>query len=130
VNGIDPAELIVDLLAHGHAVRFRAMGSSMHPVIRSDDYLHVEPIGDAEIETGDVVLALAERGLTAHRVIRSGDGLIVTRGDNSLSADAPLKREAILGRVAWVDRGGEQKRVEPLSPLELAARRIRMRIRR
>jgi signal peptidase I len=129
MSGIDPAELIVDLLARGHAVRFRAKGASMHPVIRSEDYLHVEPIGGGEIETGDVVLAFAERGLTAHRVIRSGDGLIVTRGDNALGADAPLRREAILGRVAWVDRDGEQKSVGRLSALEMAARRIRMRIR-
>jgi hypothetical protein len=64
----------------------------------------VEPTEGARI--GDIVLTLAERGLTAHRVIaRRGDDL-VTRGDNAPAPDAPVHVSRVIGRVAGVERDG------------------------
>lgn len=103
---IAAAEVIIDLLQRGHAVEFRARGDSMHPVIREDDLLHVEPARDVRV--GDVVLTLAERGLTAHRVIAVRGDAITTRGDNTPAEDPVVSRSRVLGRVLWVDRDGQR----------------------
>ena len=105
---MDATELIVDLLAQGHAVQFRARGDSMHPVIRENDLLHVEPVDRATIARGDVVLALADRGLTAHRVVKRKGATIIMRGDNAPANDDPIDESQVLGRVAYVLRNGRQ----------------------
>jgi phage repressor protein C with HTH and peptisase S24 domain len=109
MTAIDAAEVIIDLLQRGHAVEFRVRGDSMHPVIRENDSVHVEP--GREIRRGDVVLTLATRGLTAHRVIAQDGQTIVTRGDNTPEADAPLQLAQVLGKVMWVERDGERRHV-------------------
>lgn len=103
---MDATELIVDLLARGHAVQFRARGDSMYPVIRDNDLLHVEP--GQPIGRGDVVLVLAARGLTAHRVISVSETTVVTRGDNTPAADDPCTRSQVLGKVTYVLRDGKK----------------------
>ena len=108
--------LIVDLLTSGHAVRFRARGHSMYPLIRSDDYLHVEPVPAAEVVRGDVVLARADRGLTAHRVLHvqrdaRGELVLTTRGDNAGAEDALVPATQLLGRVTRAERAGRLYRV-------------------
>lgn len=105
---MDAAELIVDLLERGHAVQFRARGDSMHPLIREDDLLHVEPVERARIARGDVVLALCGRGLTAHRVVARKGATIITRGDNAPANDDPIDESRVLGKVMYVLRNGRQ----------------------
>jgi hypothetical protein len=125
---IDATTVIVDLLQRGHAVQFRARGDSMHPVIRSNDLLHVEPGQNARI--GDVVLTLAARGLTAHRLVSSDGTMCVTRGDNAPDDDPPIQLTGVLGRVTRVERAGIAMHVRPESRLFRALRRLRARIRR
>lgn len=129
---VDAADVIVDLLARGHSVRFRARGHSMHPLIRSDDYLLVVP--PANIARGDVVLTRADRGLTAHRVISIAGDVVITRGDNSPADDAPVRRDRVLGVVTHAERDGEMLRVARLSRLGVFVRsitgRFQLRLRR
>jgi hypothetical protein len=101
----------------------------MHPIIRDDDHVHVEPHDVATIRPGDVVLTMSERGLTVHRVVHLDDALIVTRGDNATAPDPALHTSRILGRVTYVERDGAQQRLDRLSPVALAARRFRIRLR-
>ncbi len=103
----DAVEVIVDLLQRGHAVEFRARGDSMHPVIREGDLLHVEPA--LTFRRGEVVLTIADRGLTAHRVIAIDAETIVTRGDNAPAPDTPLPLARALGKVTWIDRHGTRR---------------------
>lgn len=103
---MDAAELIVDLLSRGHAVEFQVHGDSMYPVIRENDTLHVEPV--RECARGDVVLVLAERGLTAHRVIAKRGTTLILRGDNAPAADDPIEKSQVLGKVTYVLRGGKK----------------------
>lgn len=125
----DPAAVITELLGSGHSVRFRARGDSMHPIIRSDDYLHVEPLDVRTLAEGEVVLTRSERGLTAHRVIACDGATIVTRGDNAPDADGAVDASQVLGRVTYVERDGAARRIDRLSPIALAARRMRIRLR-
>lgn len=103
---VDAVDVIVDLLRRGHAVRFQVRGDSMHPIIREHDFVQVEP--RENVRAGDVVLALAGRGLTAHRVIRIDAATFVMRGDNATAADEQLPVSAILGVVVSVERGGKK----------------------
>jgi signal peptidase I len=102
MSGIDAADVIVDLLRRGHAVQFRVHGDSMHPVIRAEDVVHVEP--SLPFAIGDVVLTQAERGLTTHRVVSVRGNVVVTRGDNVADADPPLDRSRVLGVVTYAER--------------------------
>ena len=106
-------EVIVDLLARGHEVRFRATGDSMHPIIRGEDYLHVIPA--QTVRRGDVVLMLASRGLTAHRVVEVAENTLVTRGDNIAENDAPIDRTRVLGVVTHAERNGRKRRVRSIA---------------
>lgn len=107
MSGVDAAEVIADLLQRGHAVEFRVRGDSMHPAIRDHDLVHVAP--SPNVQVNDVVLTLAERGLTAHRVIAVDGDSIVTRGDNSRERDRAVPRDRVLGRVVWVERNGARR---------------------
>lgn len=123
---MDTTSLIVDLLARGHAVQFRVHGDSMYPVIRENDLLHVEPA--QPVAPGDVVLVLAPRGLTAHRVIARNGTTLVTRGDNAPAADDPIAESAVLGKVVYAIRDG--RRIDVCSAVARAAafaRRLRRR---
>jgi phage repressor protein C with HTH and peptisase S24 domain len=119
---VDAAEVIADLLSRGHSVRFRARGDSMHPIIRSDDQLLVEPV--TTIARGDVVLALADRGLTAHRVIEIRGDAVVTRGDNAPDDDGAIARGRILGRVTHAERNGRLRRVRRATSAMLLLQRL------
>lgn len=123
---LEAADVIADLLARGHSVRFRATGHSMHPIIRCDDYLLVEPV--STIVRGTVVLTLAERGLTAHRVIDVAGETVVTRGDNVTGPDPAIKRSRVLGVVTHAERGGRVRRVIALSGLALTVMRFGLRV--
>ena len=134
---MSPFEITLrDLLAAGHEARFRASGDSMHPVIRSGDYLHVVPCIPSELRRGEVVLAKTTRGLTAHRIVRVGerDGnlRIILRGDNALRSDSPIEAEDVLGRVARIERGTNVRNPAPESAIiirfaAVLARRLRSR---
>lgn len=104
---IDAVDVIVDLLARGHAVEFRVRGDSMHPTIREDELLHVVPVDRASIRRGHIVLVMLERGLTAHRVVRRDGDVIVTRGDNAPHADEAVHIERVMGKV----RVGVRRRI-------------------
>ena len=123
---MNAAEVIADLLARGHSVRFRATGHSMHPLIRCDDYLLVEPV--SQIRRGDVVLTLAERGLTAHRVVDVSRGYVTTRGDNAPGDDDPVEATRVLGLVTHAERDGKMLRVGSASGLVLGVRRFYRRL--
>ena len=108
-----------EVLAAGHAARFRASGDSMYPAIRSGDYLQIGPCDGSKLRIGEIILAMTERGLTAHRVVRIRDsetGLRITmRGDNALRCDRPVAPEDVLGRVESVENGKTARQTAPES---------------
>jgi hypothetical protein len=104
-------ETVEDLLRRGHAVRFHADGWSMHPTIRCGETIVVEPIGNAPVRTGDVLLYRNGHAVIAHRLVliaESSDGRssLTLRGDAADSCDAPIVMGQVLGRVVAVERRG------------------------
>lgn len=125
MSGIQAADVIADLLARGHHVRFRATGHSMHPIIRNGDYLLVSP--STQCACGDVVLTLSPRGLTAHRVVRIADGVVITRGDNAPGEDEVGR---VLGVVTHIERDGKMRPVRRWSRAGLHLARLVVRVHR
>lgn len=119
MTAVAAASVIEELLSRGHAVRFQARGDSMFPLIHDADYLHVEPASDRP-RRGEVVLVLADRGLTAHRIVAVRAGTIITRGDNAPDCDPPVPESRILGRVVRIEHEGVQRPVSRFTlPLRL-----------
>ncbi len=87
--------------------RVPAVGSSMLPLIAEGDLLLVAP-GTRDIRVGDVIVFHTEEGLIAHRVLRirrrQDRWIWLTKGDNALAPDPPVRGEQILGRVVGIVR--------------------------
>ncbi len=110
-EGRDFEELAVDLLKAGHLLRFRARGSSMHPLVRGGDILVVRPVEQDEMKVGDIVLYRApSAGIVAHRIVemhtRGGQALLVVRGDATSTPDPQVLWSQVLGRVVSIERRG------------------------
>jgi hypothetical protein len=92
-------ELTSELLATGHGFRFQARGRSMLPVIQDGEILHVRPLRQDKLSTGDIVLFRANEEFKAHRITSKQGDLLFTRGDAGLEVDGAITRGQILGIV-------------------------------
>lgn len=124
-------QLIADVLASAGRVRFRALGSSMVPAVRSGDELTIERCPLEAVRLGDIVLTRQGARLVAHRLIRkernSGGMGLVTRGDALWHADPVQPASALLGRAVGSRRCGALQRLYGLASTEVTrlARAVR-----
>lgn len=107
------AELSAALLGAGKAVRFRARGSSMWPLVRDGDVLLVRPVDARSIQVGDVVLCSSEPGrVVVHRVMRKLGGragyCFVVQGDQIARPDGLIPEGQVYGRAVTIEREGMQ----------------------
>lgn len=116
--------LVAECLKQGRAVRFRAAGRSMHPTIRENETVIVEPVSAPALAVGDIALFRSGEKLTAHRLIgidpepagAAGPAAacrlrFITRGDACSACDPPAGPEHLLGKVVAVEREG--RRIDP-----------------
>ena len=107
------AQLSAEILRAGSALRFRARGASMSPLVRDGDVVLVRPVDPGLVRVGDVVLCRSECGRTVlHRVIRrevcQGRCAFIVQGDRAARADGLVPAAEIYGRVASVERHGAE----------------------
>lgn len=115
-EGNEFEELAMELLGVGRALRFRARGSSMWPLVRDGDILDVRPVGDTAIDVDDIVLYRSSgHGIVVHRVVgvrRLGrEAILLIKGDSVKTADPQVEESQILGRVVGIERRG--RRIAP-----------------
>ena len=103
-------ELWLQGLSSGRTMRFRPLGGSMAPFLRSGDIVNICP-GES-CRAGDVVLWQAGDALILHRVVAKQNGRIITKGDALGHLDAPVTREQILGRAVARERQGRVRRLD------------------
>jgi hypothetical protein len=72
----------------------------MFPAIADGEVVEVQPHERHAI--GDVILLNGDDGIRAHRVIKSTQDQVVTRGDSCCEIDAPDATTSIIGRVTRV----------------------------
>lgn len=102
--------LSAEILRAGRALRFRAHGGSMWPLVRDGDVLLVQPVDPAAVRTGDVVLCGSGPGrVVVHRVVRIEDGpdsrRFTVQGDAVARPDGKFLPGQIYGRVVAIERG-------------------------
>jgi DNA-directed RNA polymerase subunit H (RpoH/RPB5) len=108
-------ELAGEVLRSFGKLRFAATGWSMLPTLWPRETLVVERVTHAQVQLGDVVLITRDGKLCAHRVVSieaasAIDGLesrLITQGDALQGPDQPVIENELLGRVAYVIRGGK-----------------------
>ena len=103
--------LSAELLRAGVAVRFRARGASMGPLLRDGDVLWVQPVEPGSLRVGDVVLCSSAPGrVVVHRVVRklagSPEPRFVVQGDQLAWPDGVIPAAQVYGRAVAVERDG------------------------
>ena len=125
-------ELATQVLHCSGRLLLPAIGKSMVPAIWPGDALVVEPACSANIAPGDIVLFSNASRFVAHRVVeKSGDaatGRVLTRGDATATADAPIRPGEILGKVSFIVRNG--RCFEPKKSLRRSERALATLLRR
>ncbi len=104
---------IEQLLAQGNNIQIKPQGYSMYPVlVPGRDEAVIEPIADAKLKRGDVVLyrRVAEdsgRILVLHRIWKVKSEGIYLVGDNQKEIEGPLMRSQMKGIMAGMYRKGK-----------------------
>lgn len=102
--------LASELLKASYTIRFRAKGTSMHPMIRDGDVVFVAPLKEELIHKGDVVFFIVgdERALL-HRIVNIGknnqDQKYLIQGDSNIHPDGYISGANILGVMTTLERG-------------------------
>jgi signal peptidase I len=104
-------ELAVEVLRSFGTLRFAATGWSMLPSVWPGETLLVERVSQDQVRIGDLVLVGREGRLCAHRVVDKVDDTEshqwITQGDALPVPDRPVAENELLGRVAYLIRGGK-----------------------
>lgn len=99
-------ELALDLAAHTSPLRLRVNGVSMVPLLKSGDYVTVEPVPYPSLCVGDVIAFRHGRDTITHRIVALTPQGALTLGDNFHKLDPIVAPEMILGRVVAVEKRG------------------------
>jgi ribosomal protein S18 acetylase RimI-like enzyme len=102
--------LCCDIADKADVLRLQAKGGSMHPFIRSGDWVSVALCKDRaeSVQKGDILLFRKDDSLYLHRVLRrAGEGFLV-KGDMSFGSDGVINKDDVLARVISVQRGGRR----------------------
>ena len=125
------SDLATGFLRAGIPIRFRADGASMRPTLKGDELLTVEPIDQAPLKRGNIVLTHCEEGIKAHRIValtETGDAF-ETRGDAGLESESGNSR-TILGRVTQMESPARSERLDTrASRLRATVRKVSYRLR-
>jgi hypothetical protein len=109
---IDNSELLTlcqEVLGKGSYLRFRALGGSMFPFIRPGDIITAKSIPPDDLTVGQVLFYYKDGNFFAHRLKeKSGNSLMITRGDNLPSSDNFIRRSEVLGKIVMIERKGKK----------------------
>ncbi len=75
------------------------LSGSMEPTLSVNDLVFVRAAEDYAV--GDVVVYQSGSSLIIHRIVRTGDGYVVTRGDANNAEDDPVRLESVKGRMVF-----------------------------
>ena len=98
------ASKYIEQLQCGEVVQFRPSGNSMTPRIKSKQLVTVEPLGDAALAVGDIVLCKVNGREFLHLIRssrRDGDEIVYQIGNNKGFINGWTK--AVFGRLSKVE---------------------------
>ncbi|MBF0551203.1 MAG: signal peptidase I [Deltaproteobacteria bacterium] len=106
--------------------RVFCLGRSMYPTLQPGDLIEYEPVDQAELQPGDVIIfhnpGQPER-LVVHRLLSRVGGRLVTQGDNNAVPDqAMAPAESVVGRALGFHRGEHYRRLRNGPPGRIQGR--------
>jgi len=109
VDDSDLMNLCQEILGKGSCLRFRALGGSMFPFIRPGDIITAKPITPENLTIGQVLFYYKDGNFFAHRLKeKSGNSLMITRGDNLPFNDNFITPSEVLGKIVMIERKGKK----------------------
>jgi len=101
--GAERSALVAEILRRRgplrQSVRLRVRGESMLPTLWPDDMVEIASCSLAEVQPGDILLALRDGRLFLHRLVSTQPDGFVLRGDSMPGSDPRFPPEALLGRL-------------------------------
>jgi signal peptidase I len=101
--------LAMALLRSTGEAKLSVAGGSMLPTLRPGDILEIQRVADKDLSLGDIVVFARGNRLVVHRVMEmkreKNEVTVITRGDRSPKADAPISSGEVLGKVKVIQRG-------------------------
>jgi signal peptidase I len=85
----------------------KSQGKSMQPILWENDIVYFKKTAFSKIKVNDLIVFYQKKKIICHRVIYKTDGYLITKGDNTLSADGKIYPKQILGRVYQIKRNGQ-----------------------
>jgi signal peptidase I len=91
-------------------------GISMLPLLRAGDYVRIKQISE-DLHRGDIVVFQKSNVLITHRILcisKADDSSmsLLTKGDNSIFPDPPIKSRVIIGKVVAIRRNNREMRLD------------------
>jgi signal peptidase I len=101
INASDILTITQPLLNDGYALKVTAWGRSMWPLITNGQTIIVKPLKNQSDNLSGKIIVYKNRldKMVVHRVIKSENDLIYTKGDASSTIDSPISYSQILGEV-------------------------------
>jgi signal peptidase I len=85
----------------------KSQGQSMQPILWENDIVYFKKTAFSKIKINDLVVFYKKKQIICHRVIYKTDKYLITKGDNTLSADGKIYPKQILGKVYQIKRNGQ-----------------------
>jgi len=101
--------LAIEMAAHASAIRVRVRGASMFPLLQGGEFVLVKSVPPEYLRPGDLIVFRRQIEVIIHRLVAIQSEGYVTLSDHSLTLDPPILPENILGRVAAIEKDGQQK---------------------
>ena len=109
IDNSDLLTLCQEVLENGNYLRFRALGGSMFPFIRAGDIITAKPVPPENLTIGQVLFYYKDGNFFAHRLKeKSGNSLMITRGDNLPFNDNFITPSEVLGKIVMIERKGKK----------------------
>ena len=106
-----------ELITEGKKLRIIAKGYSMYPTIKPGYTVYLESYKSRdEVNPGDIIALKQNEIIILHRIIfvfeSENKKYLMTRGDASLTSDAPVEFNQIIGKAVLIET--EKKKWEPV----------------
>ncbi|MFN4213017.1 MAG: S26 family signal peptidase, partial [Microgenomates group bacterium] len=95
------------LIQSQNCLPLKSQGQSMSPILQPEDVVYFKKISFSKIKVNDLIVFRKKNQLISHRVVYKTKDYLITKGDNSFSADGKIKPWQILGKIYRIKRNGQ-----------------------
>ena len=96
--------ILQEALVSGASVHLSVISQSMSPLLKTGDIVIVEHVAQNEYNPGDIIVFESNRSMITHRLLAKQENHWLTKGDNAINPDPPLRPELILGKVSAIQK--------------------------